>query len=77
MVNIEKPELDPKQVFDFIGYQFGLKGGGGGGGQGQTHPRAFDLKYKIQNLLSKLNCPVRQLMSLTGLLTTEKQVHLG
>ena len=35
-------------------------------------------KKKIQELLSTPACPVRQLMSLIGLLTaTEKQVHLG
>ena len=34
LVNIEKPELDPKQVFDFIGYQFDLKRR-----QSLTHPR--------------------------------------
>ena len=27
MVNFEKSELDPNQVFDFVGYQFGLKSG--------------------------------------------------
>ena len=27
LVNIGKSELDPKQVFDFIGYQFDLKEG--------------------------------------------------
>ena len=27
LVNMEKSELDPKQVFDFIGYQFDLKEG--------------------------------------------------
>ena len=27
LVNMEKSELDPKQVFDFVGYQFDLKEG--------------------------------------------------
>ena len=27
LVNIEKSELDPKQVFDFVGYQFDLNSG--------------------------------------------------
>ena len=27
LVNIEKSELVPKQVFDFVGYQFDLRGG--------------------------------------------------
>ena len=43
------------------------------GGQGQTHTRSLaDLTRYCQS------CPVRQFMSLIGLLTaTEKQVHLG
>ena len=32
ILNIEKSELEPKHIFDFIGYQFYLQGG-----QGQTH----------------------------------------
>ena len=31
MVNIEKSELEPKQIFKFVGYQYNLRG------QGQTH----------------------------------------
>ena len=27
LVNLEKSELDPKQVFDFVGYQFDLQSG--------------------------------------------------
>ena len=27
LVNIEKSELEPKQVFDFVGYQFDLRSG--------------------------------------------------
>ena len=27
LVNLEKPELEPKQIFDFVGYQFDLKAG--------------------------------------------------
>ena len=27
LVNLNKPELDPKQIFDFVGYQFDLKAG--------------------------------------------------
>ena len=34
MVNMEKLELDPKQVFDFVGYHFKE-------GKGQTHPIAL------------------------------------
>ena len=35
LVNQEKSELEPKQIFNFVGYQFDLKG------QGQTHPRTL------------------------------------
>ena len=35
-MNKEKTELEPKQVFNFVGYQFDLKEG-----QGQTHTRAL------------------------------------
>ena len=27
LVNLEKSELEPKQIFDFVGYQFDLKAG--------------------------------------------------
>ena len=71
---MEKSELVPKQVFDFVGYQFDLK-------EGRVRPtldRWQTLTVKVKDLLTRLTCPVRQLMSLIGLLTaTEKQVHLG
>ena len=74
LVNKEKSELDPKQVFNFVGYQFNLK-------EGKVRPTSEHwqaLIDKIQTTLSGLVCPVRQFMSLIGLLTaTEKQVHLG
>ena len=74
LVNLEKSELEPKQIFDFVGYQFDLRAG-------QVRPtpdRWQNLQEKIQKLLSLPACPVRQFMSLIGLLTaTEKQVHLG
>ena len=74
LVNKEKSELVPKQVFDFVGYQFDLK-------QGKVRPtleRWQNLSLKIRSLLTRPTCPVRQWMSLIGLLTaTEKQVHLG
>ena len=74
LVNVEKSELEPKQVFDFVGYQFDLRSG-----QVQPTPdRWQSLQEKIQALLLLPACPVRQFMSLIGLLTdTEKQVHLG
>ena len=74
LVNLEKSELEPKQVFDFVGYQFDLRSGR----VRPTPDRWQSLQDKIQPLLSLPTCPVRQFMSLIGLLTaTEKQVHLG
>ena len=74
LVNLEKSELEPKQVFNFVGYQFDLRSG-----QARPTPdRWQSLQGKIQTLLLLPACPVRQFMSLIGLLTaTEKQVHLG
>ena len=72
--NLEKSELEPKQVFNFVGYQFDLRSGR----VRPTPDRWQSLQGKIQTLLSLPACPVRQFMSLIGLLTaTEKQVHLG
>ena len=74
LVNLEKSELEPKQVFNFVGYQFDLRSGR----VRPTPDRWQSLQGKIQTLLSLPACPVRQFMSLIGLLTaTEKQVHLG
>ena len=74
LVNVEKSELEPKQVLDFVGYQFDLQSGR----VRPTPDRWQTLQGKIQTLLSLPVCPVRQFMSLIGLLTaTEKQVHLG
>ena len=74
LVNLEKSELEPKQVFDFVGYQFDLRSGR----VRPTPDRWQSLQDKIQALLVLPACPVRQFMSLIGLLTaTEKQVHLG
>ena len=67
-------ELDPKQIFDFVGYQFDLQAGW----VRPTPDRWQNLQDKILEILSLPTCPVRQFMSLIGLLTaTEKQVHLG
>ena len=73
-MNLEKSELDPKQIFDFVGYQFDLRAG-----QLRLTPdRWQNLQDKILEIMSLAHCPVRQFMSLIGLLTaTEKQVHLG
>ena len=74
LVNLEKSELEPKQVFDFVGYRFDLRSGR----VRPTPDRWESLQGKIQELLVLPTCPVRQFMSLIGLLTaTEKQVHLG
>ena len=74
IVNLEKSELEPKQVFNFIGYQFDLKAGR----VRPTPDRWQTLQGKILKILSQPTCPVRQFMSLIGLLTaTEKQVFLG
>ena len=93
LLNLEKAELDPKQVFDFVGYQFDLK-------EGKVRATLDWWKTprtKIRDLLTGLTCLVWQLMSLIGLLkateltclvwqlmsltgllkATEKQVHLG
>ena len=73
LVYLEQSELDPKQVFDFVSYQFDLRSS-----RVQLTPdRWKNLQQKILALLSRPACPVRQFMSLIGLLTaTEKQVHL-
>ena len=73
MVNLEKSELEPKQVFDFVGYQFHLRSG-----RVRLTPDQWQsLQDKIQALLLLPACLVRHFMSLIGLLTaTEKQVHL-
>ena len=74
LVNLEKSELEPKQVFDFVGYQFDLRSGR----VRPTPDRWQSLQDKIQALVLLPACLVRQFMSLIGLLTaTEKQVHLG
>ena len=74
IVNLEKSELEPKQVFNFVGYQFDLKAGW----VRPTPDRWQILQEKILKILSQPTCPVRQFMSLIGLLTaTEKQVFLG
>ena len=74
LVNKEKSELAPKQVFNFVGYQFDLK-------EGKVRPteeRWQALTDKIRSVMSDPVWPVRKFMSLIGLLTaTEKQVHLG
>ena len=72
LVNFEKSELEPKQVFGFVGYQFDLRSGW----VRPTPDRWQILQEKILELLCLPACLVWQFMSLIGLLTaTEKQVH--
>ena len=73
LVNLEKSELEPKQDFDFVGYQFDLRSDRAR----LTPDRWQNLQEKMLKLLSVPAFPVREFMSLIGLLTaTEKQVHL-
>ena len=69
LVNKEKSGLDPKQVFNFVGYQFDLR-------EGKVRPTPDHwqtLQDKILSILSGPVCPVQQFMSLIGLLAaTEK-----
>ena len=70
VVNLKKSELEPKQVFNFVGYQYDFI-------QGVVRPtpeRWAALNSKINSLLSRTSCLVRQLMSLIGLTATERQV---
>ena len=71
---VNKLELEPKQIFNFVGYQYDLI-------QGVVRPtpeRWEALNSKINSLLERSSCSVRQLMSLIGLLTAmEKQVPTG
>ena len=74
MVNMQKSELEPQQVFDFVGYQYDLLNGL----VRPTQNRWEALQQKITGLLQRRSCQVRTFMSLIGLLTaTEKQVTLG
>ena len=74
VVNLDKSELIPKQVFDFVGYQYDLQLGR----VRPTQERWLALRAKIETLMATTQCRVRQFMSLIGLLTaTEKQVYLG
>ena len=71
-MNEDKSELEPKQVFNFVGYQFDLK-------EDRPTPECWQtLQTKIREIMSSPVCPVWNLMSLIGLLTaSEKQVYLG
>ena len=74
MVNMQKSELEPQQVFDFVGYQYDLLNGL----VRPTQNRWEALQQKVTGLLQNRSCRVRTFMSLIGLLTaTEKRVPLG
>ena len=74
VVNFDKSELEPKQIFHFDVYRFDLNCGW----VRPTQDRWQNLQLKIIALLTRLACLVWQFMSLIGLPTaTEKQVHLG
>ena len=72
IVNIDKSELEPKQAFDFLGYQFDLKEGEVNSNTGHWQT----LNLEIQKLVADPTCWVQQFMSPINLFTaTEKQVH--
>ena len=74
VVNMEKSELTPQQVFNFVGYRFDLLSGR----VLPTQDRWIALQQKLQFIKGRDSCSVRQFMSLIGLLTaTEKQVWAG
>ena len=67
-------ELEPKQDFNFVGYQFDLRSDP----VLLTPDRWQNLQEKMLKLLSLPACLVREFRSVIGLLTaTEKQVHVG
>ena len=70
---MEKSELEPKQIFGFVGYVRPQIE------QSQPTLECWQtLNLKIQEILDIPSCQFRQLVSLIGLLTdTEKQVYLG
>ena len=55
VVNLEKSELIPKQIFNFVGYQFDLRSGR----VRPTPDRWQSLQVKIQSLLVLPTCPAR------------------
>ena len=74
VVNMEKSELTPQQVFNFVGYRFDLLSGL----VLPTQDRWITLQQKLQFIKGRKSCSVRQFMSLIVLLTaTEKQVWAG
>ena len=73
VVNLQKSELESKQVFEFVDYQYDLLHGL----VKPTQNRWASILQKVQSILFNSTCRVRKFMSLIGLLTaTEKQVPL-
>ena len=74
IVNLQKSEFEPKQVFEFVGYQYHLV-------HGLVKPTQNcweSILQKVSSILPNPTSRVRKFMSLIGLLTaTEKQVPLG
>ena len=73
LVNLEKSELDPKQVFAFVGYQFDLKEGM----VRSTLDLWQILRKKIRELLADLSSPatdvpILDLSNLNKFLKVEK-----
>ena len=74
VVNMKKSELEPQQVFNFVGYRFDLVSVR----VLLTQNRWIALQEKLNFLKNWSSCTVRQFISLIGLLTaTEKQVSSG
>ena len=71
LINREKSELDPKQIFDFVGYQFDLK-------EGKVRPTLQlwqTLTAKIQELLAQPACPPRSTPYEADTVAPEKQLE--
>ena len=70
VVNLQKSELEPKQMFEFVGYQYDLSHGL----VKPTQNRWESILQKVESILAKPTCRVRKFMSLIGLLrVTEKR----
>ena len=68
-MNFEVSELEPKQDFNFIGYQFDLRSD-----RVRLTPDQWqNLQEKMRKLLSLPACPVWEFMSLIGLLTASEK----
>ena len=71
LVKLEKSKLKPKQIFNFVGYQFDLRAG-------RVRPTldcCESLQDKILELLSLPTCPAVHVPD--RFTAIEKQVHLG